>query len=163
MSVDYSVTKYTIDDLLPDDAADAVSSTIKKSWIKKRFSTHRTVNLHFSLHIKLQNDPGREKPQDEHDGVEETICCGPNAILSKKKIVDAVDYFFEIVNPDYETGRLLRLGIPLTISEIGAAIWDSITVAVLSNYIGTNELTAYVLANLLIGISDTFTGLYIWG
>lgn len=127
MSIDYSVTKYTIDDLLPDDAADA-------------------------------NDPGREKPQDEHEGVEETICCGPNAILSKKKIVDAVDYFFEIVNPDYETGRLLRLGIPLTISEIADAIWDSITVAVLSNYIGTNELTAYVLANLLLGISDTFTG-----
>jgi len=46
------------------------------------------------------------------------------------------------------------LGVPFTLSEISEALFDSVTVAIISRYIGTDSLTAFVVVQLLIGMTD---------
>lgn len=62
----------------------------------------------------------------------------------------------DITKIDKESKSILKLGIPLTVSEVAEAIFEAVSVALISRYLGVNALSAYVITNLLIGLSDTF-------
>lgn len=63
-----------------------------------------------------------------------------------------------IANPDLETKRLLKLGVPFTAAAMFEAFFDSVSVALVSRYLGVETLSAFVIAELLIGLSDTLVG-----
>jgi MATE family multidrug resistance protein len=44
----------------------------------------------------------------------------------------------------------------MTLSEVIDALLEAVSVAIIANYLGTEALTAYVLSELLIGLSDEF-------
>jgi len=62
----------------------------------------------------------------------------------------------DIANPDRETRRILRVGVPLTLAAVSQSFFNAVTVALISIYLGVDALTAFVVTNLLIGLSDTF-------
>lgn len=100
------------------------------------------------------DDPGQAKPYRDDDEADVTVCCGPMALWRPKTIQYGLDYLIELCEPDAETRRLVRLGIPLTCSEVAEAFFDVVTVAVISQFLGTNEVTAYVVVQLLVGMTD---------
>lgn len=62
----------------------------------------------------------------------------------------------EIARLDNESRAILKLGIPLTLSEVSEASFYAVSVALISRNLGVDALSAYVVTNLLIGLSDTF-------
>jgi Na+-driven multidrug efflux pump len=62
----------------------------------------------------------------------------------------------DITKIDKESRSILKLGFPLALSEVSEAVFEAVTVALISRHLGVNALSAYVITNLLIGLSDTF-------
>jgi Na+-driven multidrug efflux pump len=85
-----------------------------------------------------------------------TICGGKRALCSFGTISRSFNELVKIANPDKETKRLLGLGIPLTLAAAVESLCEAIAVALISRYLGVNALTAYVVTNLLVGLSDVF-------
>ena len=93
---------------------------------------------------------------EEDDDVETTICFGKRALCSKGTITSSFNSLVKIANPDKETKRLLELGIPFTLASVIASFFEAMIVALVSNYLGVQALSAYVVTNLLVGLSDVF-------
>ena len=62
----------------------------------------------------------------------------------------------DIAYVDKESKHLLELCWPLTLSSGLEAFCEVLSVSIIANYLGTNTLTAYVVTDLLIGLTDTF-------
>ena len=106
------------------------------------------------------NDPGQIKPYRDDDEAELTLCCGPTALWRARTLRYGLDYVIELAEPDAETRRLVHLGIPMTISCVMESAFEAITIAVISQYLGTNEIAAYVTVHLVLGMTDElFNGL----
>ncbi len=95
---------------------------------------------------------------DENSSVEPTFCCGPKALFSRRSLKNSIHSLVRIANPDRETKRLLKLGIPLTTAAIFESLFDAVGVALISRYLGVNALSAYVVAETMLGLSDIFVG-----
>lgn len=105
----------------------------------------------------LQHDPGQATPfLEDDDDVETTICFGKRALCSKATIARSFNALVKIANPDKETKRLLALGVPFTLASVIGSFFDAVAVALVSNYLGVHALSAYVVTNLLVGLSDVF-------
>ena len=74
----------------------------------------------------------------------------------KEKKGQCASTMLAIVKCDRETNRLMVLGGPFTVAAVAEAFFDAVTLAVVSNYLGVDALSAFVIVNLLIGITDTF-------
>lgn len=104
-----------------------------------------------------QHDPGQATPfLEDDDDVETTICFGTRALCSKATISRSFNALVKIANPDKETKRLLALGVPFTLASMIGSFFEAVAVALVSNYLGVNALSAYVVTNLLVGLSDVF-------
>ena len=63
-----------------------------------------------------------------------------------------------IVKCDRETNRLMVLVGPFTVDAVSGAFFGAVTLAIVSHYLGVDALSAFVIVNLLIGMTDTFVG-----
>jgi len=61
-----------------------------------------------------------------------------------------------VVKWDKETNGIMVLGGPFTVAALSYALFDAVALALISNYLGVDELSAYILVNLLIGLTDQF-------
>ncbi len=59
-----------------------------------------------------------------------------------------------IAKYDDETKAIMKLGGPLTLSSVTYDIFDAISTALISRYLGVDALAAYIVTNLLIGLSE---------
>ncbi len=66
------------------------------------------------------------------------------------------DFIAYVANWDEENKAIFKLAAPLTVSSLSYAIFDAISTALISRYLGSEVLSAYIVTNLLIGLSDTF-------
>jgi len=138
------------DDILPEHAADAVS-IIAKCYLSSFYAHYTHIFSVFKL------DPGQDQIFGEDKDNEETaICGGKRALCSFGTITRSYNALVKIANPDNETKRLLALGTPLTIAAVVESLCEAVAVALISNYLGVMALTAYIVTNLLIGLSDVF-------
>ena len=103
-------------------------------------------------------DPGKAKMYVDEMEIETTVCCGPWALWKPKTIAHGADKVVSLAEPDNEIKRIIRLGIPFTLSTVSEAFFDAVIVAVISQYLGTNAVTAYVLVEMLLGLSDELIG-----
>lgn len=95
-----------------------------------------------------------QQNEDEDEGL--TFCCGPNAMFSRRNCRRYYGIVADIAHVDKESKRLLQLCWPLTLSSGLGAFFEVLSVSIIANYLGTNTLTAYVVTDLLIGLTDTF-------
>ncbi len=116
-----------IDDIRPDDAADA-------------------------------GDPGKAKEYVDDGDLELTVCCGPRTLWHRRTIAAGFDNLIRIAEPDAESKRIVKLGVPLTLAEIAECLFDSVTVIFISQNMGTDDLAAYTITALMIGLTDELIG-----
>ena len=103
------------------------------------------------------NDPGQNAPYKEEDR-ELHICCGKNAMWRPAIICRGIDHVIDIAQPDNETRRIMKLGIPFTLAVVMESVFENVELALVGNFIGTDELAAYAMADLLMGTTDEFIG-----
>ena len=106
------------------------------------------------------NDPGQPTlhPPEEN---ELQICCGKQALWRPAILMRGLDYLVDIAQPDNETRRILKLGVPFTLAVVMESIFENVELALVGNFVGTNALTAYAMSDLLVGTSGEFiSGLY---
>ena len=110
------------------------------------------ANYYFEL-FQLTEDNLKHcpSPNAKKTPVRNTSGCG-------KKIGKSIKQFIYIANFDSESKRILHLGIPFTISSMSDAIFDAITTALISNYLGVKSLSAFIVVNLLIELSTLVSG-----
>ncbi|GFH46032.1 hypothetical protein CTEN210_02506 [Chaetoceros tenuissimus] len=107
-----------------------------------------------------QKDNGLSDDEMDHHGP------GPNTAKTYdhneldcgEKIGNSINQFIHIINFDSESKRILHLGIPFTISSISDAVFDAVTIALISNYLGVQSLSAYIVVNMLIELSTLISG-----
>ena len=87
---------------------------------------------------------------------EEPESSGQN--IPNELVASTTSYAKSVVRYDYETMRLLQLAVPFTISEIADSTSELIVLALISNYIGTDEMVAYVMTDNFVGVSTEFLG-----
>lgn len=68
---------------------------------------------------------------------------------------EAIFSIKDIVTPDTETRKILKLALPYTMSEVSAVFFWALTTLLISRYTDVNQLSAYVVTALLIGTSET--------
>lgn len=123
-----SMMSKIVDDISPNDAADA-------------------------------DDPGQYiLPREDDDDKSVDLCCGERACWKPVMIMRAFDYLIELAEYDNETRRILKLSLPFTISAIMEAVLEAVTLALISQFIGTSAVAAYAVVDIVVGISSEFVG-----
>jgi len=103
------------------------------------------------------NDPGQPSLYpDEQDELQ--ICCGSNALWRPSTMFQGLDYLIDLAQPDSETRRILKLGIPFTLAVVLESIFEIVEVALVGRFVSTEALTAYALTDLLGGTTGEFIG-----
>jgi len=68
--------------------------------------------------------------------------------LKKKEL------WLAIFSWDYETKKILSLAIPYTVSGLASSIMSNICLGLIGHYVGTKAVAAYVLVQILLGLTD---------
>lgn len=61
-----------------------------------------------------------------------------------------------IIRPDRETRHILRYTIPFTVYAFAEAVMENALMALVGQYLGIKEMTAYVLVMMLVELTDEF-------
>jgi len=88
-----------------------------------------------------------------NDMLDDTI--NRNACLSVEGFLDEIA---AIMAWDFEMKRIIKLSIPFATQAIFTGALDTLTVGVIGKLIGTREVSAFVIANLLVEMSTHFVG-----
>jgi MatE len=70
------------------------------------------------------------------------------------------DYLLQLAEFDWESKRIIRLAVPFATQALSTGILDMITVAVISNVLGTKAISAFVTVRGMIDISSSFLGAF---
>jgi len=122
-------SQYGISTLAPDDAVDA-------------------------------NDPGKgdflnTSLEDEVDY--DVCCCGTNpSIWNPALIVRGMSTIVDLAEYDNESKRLIKLAVPMTISEVLDKVFDNVQLALIARNISTDAVAAFAISGLFIELTDTF-------
>ena len=102
--------------------------------------------------IKMKHTQNNQEINEEQENSTEK----QNIDSCKEKRQRLGKRFIEIIQYDKETNRILVLGIPFMVSAVAVALFDAITLALVSKYLGVEALSAFVVTNVLLGLTDTF-------
>jgi hypothetical protein len=106
------------------------------------------------------DDPGHYNlPKPGMEGDEELdLCSGKHAWWKPAMLAAGFDRIVAISEWDYEMKRIVKLSIPYTLKALLLGINQTITVAIISQFVGTEAVVAFVLVELLLGMSFQFFG-----
>ena len=96
-----------------------------------------------------------------HDGVEAYQHSTPNKVTCWQKVSQSVDFYLDLVSYDDETKRILRLAVPFTTSAVIETVLGLVELAIVSFYLGTEAMVAFVLVDIIVGMSSEFVGGFI--
>ena len=69
-----------------------------------------------------------------------------------------MDGLIELAEPDFEMRRILTMGIPLTLAAVSHSFMHLVTMAVIANYMSTDDMVAYVIVHLMLGFTNELIG-----
>lgn len=69
-----------------------------------------------------------------------------------------MQFIWSIAKYDNESNRIIRLAVPFTISAIIETASDLFILAIISHNLGTDSMIAYVMVDVIVGISSSFMG-----
>lgn len=98
--------------------------------------------------IDVQQDLGDQDGSNRYD----------NKKRLKKSIILNVCYNLQkIARFDQETRSIMKLALPYTLKSIFESSLDIVTYALIGNYLGVTDLSAYAVAELLLDLSNILT------
>eukprot|EP00521_Asterionellopsis_glacialis_P013049 CAMPEP_0195293792 /NCGR_PEP_ID=MMETSP0707-20130614/13354_1 /TAXON_ID=33640 /ORGANISM="Asterionellopsis glacialis, Strain CCMP134" /LENGTH=987 /DNA_ID=CAMNT_0040354587 /DNA_START=164 /DNA_END=3127 /DNA_ORIENTATION=+ len=111
--------------------------------------------------IAISADDGHfldDPPSIETKKAEMTICGGERALCSSRTASRAFRGLKTIAKFDRESKKIMKLGTPFVIASVFESFYEAVAVILVSKYLGVKALQAYVITNLLIGLSDVLIG-----
>ena len=72
--------------------------------------------------------------------------------------VGTVDKIMAISSWDIQMKRIVKLSIPYCTQALITGLMDTLTVAVIGKFIGTRDVSAYVIVNLMVALTSEFIG-----
>ena len=103
-------------------------------------------------------DPGRINSFEQMDEITITVCCGPAALWTPRVLLMSLDGLIDVAEPDKEIRRIVSLSIPLNLGAMSEPFFRTMIVVLISQFMGTESMIAYVIVNLLIGFSNELVG-----
>jgi len=85
-------------------------------------------------------------------------CSGFNAWWKPNWIKAYFDRIIALSEWDFEMRRIMRLTLPFATQALFTAVLDVLTVSIISHFVGTKEVSAYVVVKMLISLSNEFVG-----
>lgn len=76
----------------------------------------------------------------------------------KDRLCNFWDGILMVAEWDYESKRICKLGGPFIIQALVEGISEAVRVAIIGHFIGTRALSAYVVVDLMIGLTTGFLG-----
>ena len=104
------------------------------------------------------DDPGHfilPKPGMEGE-TELDLCCGVNAWWKPSIIAMGFDRIVVLAEWDHELKRIVTLSIPFVLTALLLGINQTITVTLVSQFIGTDAVVAFVIVELVLGLTFAF-------
>ena len=129
---------------------ESLSANSKQSQTTSTRKTNKTIE---EIHT-IKESVSVSSKQSQKTSTEKT-----NKIMivkPKKEKSDFCEKTFSVIRYDKETSRILILGIPFVLAAVSEALFDAITLALVSKYLGVEALSAFVVTNVLLGLTDTF-------
>lgn len=82
----------------------------------------------------------------------------PTPLCSFVYLRKSVQFMWTVIKYDNETKRILRLAVPFTFSALLDTTAELITLAIISNYLGTDAAVAFAMVDIVVGITSEFSG-----
>jgi len=106
------------------------------------------------------DDPGHyvlPKPGMEGDD-ELDLCFGKYAWWKPSMIAAGFDRIVTLSEWDFESKRIVTLSIPFVLTALLLGINQTITVSLISQFVGTDAVVAFVIVELVLGLTHEFFG-----
>jgi len=104
--------------------------------------------------MTFRKDIEKEKSNDKTYN----ICSRRNTRRSRHIMRQAWSKFMELVRYDKESKEIMKLAVPFTIGEIIDAIFEMIDIALIGQFMGTRALSACIIAETMLDLTDEFVG-----
>eukprot|EP00543_Licmophora_paradoxa_P007576 CAMPEP_0202453496 /NCGR_PEP_ID=MMETSP1360-20130828/11460_1 /ASSEMBLY_ACC=CAM_ASM_000848 /TAXON_ID=515479 /ORGANISM="Licmophora paradoxa, Strain CCMP2313" /LENGTH=743 /DNA_ID=CAMNT_0049072605 /DNA_START=9 /DNA_END=2240 /DNA_ORIENTATION=+ len=106
------------------------------------------------------DDPGvYNLPKVEMEGdTEVDLCCGKNAWYRPTMIGMAFDRLVALAEWNYEMRRIVKLAIPYALSGLIGGLFETVSVALVAHFLGTDAVAAFTIVDLVLGLSSEFFG-----
>jgi O-antigen/teichoic acid export membrane protein len=101
----------------------------------------------------ILNEKAAMEGDDEFD-----LCCGDHAWWRPSMIADGFERLLSLSEWDREMKRVLGLAIPFSIEAVSKGIFDTIRVALVAHFLGTESVAAYTIVDLILGLTQEFFG-----
>ena len=92
------------------------------------------------------------------EGEELDFCCGSNAWWRLQAISSGFERLLDIFEYDREMRRILKLSIPFSLAAFASGGFETVRVALVANFIGTEAVAAYTIVMLILGLTQEFFG-----
>jgi hypothetical protein len=105
------------------------------------------------------HDPAyRHQNKSTEDMADDRLCCGSDACWKPSSIARAYDELLVVAEWDFETTRLCKLAFPFVVRALITGACEVSRVAIIGLYLGTRELSAYLVVGIILGLTASFSG-----
>jgi hypothetical protein len=88
---------------------------------------------------------------------EDRLCCGSEACWKPSSIARAFDDLLVVAEWDFETTRVCKLAFPFVVQALITGACEVMRVAIIGMYLGTRELSAYLIVGILLSLTASFS------
>lgn len=105
------------------------------------------------------HDPAYKHQNKSTEGMaEENLCCGSDACWKPSSIARAYDELLVVAEWDFETTRVCKLAFPFVVQSLLTGACEVTRLAMIGMYLGTRELSAYLVVGVLLALTASFSG-----
>jgi hypothetical protein len=100
------------------------------------------------------HDPAYKHQNKATEGMaEDKLCCGSEACWKPSSIARVFDDLLVVAEWDFETTRVCKLAFPFVVQALLTGACEITRVAIIGTYIGTRELSAYLVVSILLSLT----------
>jgi hypothetical protein len=117
---------------------------------------HDEVSFHDAVDA---HDPAYKNQNKSEEGMaDDRLCCGSDACWKPSSIARAYDKLLVVAEWNYETTRVCRLAFPFVCQALLTSSCEVTRVAMIGLFLGTRELSAYLIVGILLGLTASLIG-----
>jgi hypothetical protein len=104
------------------------------------------------------HDPAyKHKTKLTESMAEDRLCCRSDACWKPSSIARAFDDLLVVAEWDFEMTRVCKLAFPFVVQALLTGACELTRVAIIGMYLGTRELSAYLVVGILLSLTASFT------
>jgi multidrug resistance protein, MATE family len=96
--------------------------------------------------------------QCAEDDEDDITCCGANAWWQPKWVITYFDRVVALSEWDLEMIKIMKLTLPFAAQALFSSILSILTVSVIAKFMGTRDVTIYVVVDMIVQFTGEFVG-----